>query len=44
MINPEWTGPGKAHVGFQQAAALRISQNKRPHEEARVRVLDESSE
>ena len=44
MINPGWTGPGKAHVGFQQAAACRISQNKQPHEEARVRVLDESSE
>lgn len=28
MINPGWIGPGKAHVGLQQAAACRISQDR----------------
>lgn len=34
----------KAHVGFQEAAACRISRNKRSHGAACVHVLDESSE
>lgn len=44
MINPGWIGPGKAHVSVQQAAACRVSQNKRSGRGPGVRVLDESSE